>query len=114
MKTFYRGLRAYRQDGPFSDGIEFIYCDASGQKQGVGQPIVISETQQGARVTPTFSLPDDQVQELFNQLWSLGFRPKDGTGNSGHIEALNHHLQDMRKLVFDDRETITVNREADK
>jgi len=51
-------------------------------------------------VKPTFSLSDRKAQELFNELWNLGFRPVDGTGNGGHLEALKYHLEDMRKLVF--------------
>lgn len=49
---------------------------------------------------PTFRLEQPAAQLLFNHLWRCGFRPKDGTGNSGHVEAMRYHLEDMRKLVF--------------
>lgn len=45
-------------------------------------------------------LTPDVMQDIFNQLWKIGLRPKDGTGNSGHIAALQYHLEDMRNLVF--------------
>jgi hypothetical protein len=51
-------------------------------------------------VAPCAILSEEALQELFNQLWKEGFRPKDGTGNSGHLEAINRHLEDMRTLVF--------------
>ncbi len=57
---------------------------------------------------PTFrfsSSSDDRgsLQSLFNQLWNIGLRPKDGTGNSGHVESIRYHLEDMRKLVFKEK-----------
>jgi len=51
-------------------------------------------------ITPAFTLTEEETQGLFNYLWHLGFRPEDGTGNSGHIAAIKYHLEDMRKLVF--------------
>lgn len=27
------------------------------------------------------------------------YRPKDGTGNAGHLEAVKYHLEDMRQLA---------------
>lgn len=52
---------------------------------------------------PTFRLTHSAAQHLFEQLWEMGCRPKDGTGNGGHIEAMKYHLEDMRKLVFKDQ-----------
>lgn len=40
------------------------------------------------------------LQNLFNDLWREGFRPADGTGNAGHLEAIQGHLDDMRKIAF--------------
>lgn len=54
----------------------------------------------GAPLNRSFSMEPTAVQELFNQLWTLGYRPKDGTGNAGHLAAVQYHLEDMRKLVF--------------
>lgn len=62
--------------------------------------IEFSEVQLGFQIRPFISLHHDTMQSIFNQLWKLGFRPKDGTGNSGHMEAQKAHLEDMRKLVF--------------
>lgn len=62
--------------------------------------LTIEEVAAGAYVKPSFTLDSHAVQELFDQLWVQGYRPKDGTGNGGHIAALKYHLEDMRKLVF--------------
>lgn len=41
------------------------------------------------------------VQVLVDQLYSLGFRPTEAMGSAGQLDAVNAHLQDMRKLVFE-------------
>lgn len=51
---------------------------------------------------PTFRLTQPAAQLMFEHLWRLGFRSKDGTGNAGHVDAIKYHLEDMRKLVFKD------------
>lgn len=66
--------------------------------------IVMEKRDPGMYVDPFITMSGEEMQSLFNTLWSQGFRPKDGTGNSGHIEAMKYHLEDMRKLVFKDSE----------
>lgn len=63
--------------------------------------MVLKVIQPGEVIEPVMTLAKSEIQSLFNELWSLGFRPVDGTGNGGHIQALERHLQDMRKLVFE-------------
>lgn len=55
---------------------------------------------EGFVVQPAAVFEKQDMQNLFNKLWELGFRPKDGAGNSGHVAAIQYHLEDMRKLVF--------------
>lgn len=65
------------------------------------KPVTVEVTQDGLSVKePFLVLAPDEMQNFFNQLWLHGFRPKDGTGNGGHIEALKYHLEDLRRLVF--------------
>ena len=40
------------------------------------------------------------AQSLFDALWQAGFRPNNGESSQAHVNAMNAHLQDMRKLVF--------------
>lgn len=69
---------------------------------GFVRPLIIDavEHSSGLSGEPAFRLSEATCQNLFDQLWRDGFRPKDGTGNSGHVEALKYHLEDMRKLAF--------------
>lgn len=83
-------------------GINLAYFECRDGKYFQAEPLTIREVPdaQGKAMQAFTTLPKDMVQELFNDLWHMGFRPKDGTGNSGHVEALKYHLEDMRKLVF--------------
>lgn len=49
----------------------------------------------------TVQLAYDEAQQLINELWRIGMRPKDGSASLAHVDAMQAHLQDMRKLVFD-------------
>jgi len=100
-------LWAARQ--PWERSVDFVILDnpipLNGGESFIGTRAVVKvltfeQMQDGEFVKPTFSLSDRKAQELFNELWNLGFRPVDGTGNGGHLEALKYHLEDMRKLVF--------------
>ncbi len=90
----------------FSDSQSFLLEENAWRGPGDLTPrrivtnLTIEEVTAGEYVKPSFTLPPESVQELFNQLWQQGYRPKDGTGNGGHVEALKYHLEDMRKLVF--------------
>jgi hypothetical protein len=48
------------------------------------------------------SLTRDDAQQLMNELWRHGLRPRDGAGSLAHVEATRAHLDDMRRLVFKD------------
>lgn len=64
--------------------------------------IEFTRLEPGLYMAPTTEMRSEELQSLFNELWRAGFRPNDGTGNSGHVEALKYHLEDMRKLVFNE------------
>ena len=50
---------------------------------------------------PTFILDNKAAQELMDDLWSCGLRPTEGTGSAGAMAAVQEHLADLRRLVFD-------------
>lgn len=50
------------------------------------------------RLSPSVD-PDAALQDLMDQLWALGVRPKD-IGTPGHLAATKEHLADMRALAF--------------
>jgi hypothetical protein len=86
----------------FSDSQGFLLEEATfpGSPRNVGVSVTIQTVERSMVINPTFTLQQYAVQELFDQLWAQGYRPKDGTGNGGHVEALKYHLEDIRKLVF--------------
>jgi hypothetical protein len=91
-------MKVYQE--PWSDGISFGFFVDSGKALAFAEPLVFTDHAPGSVPAECGRLSNDQTQSLFNQLWKLGYRPKDGTGNSGHIEAIKYHLEDMRKIAF--------------
>ncbi len=49
---------------------------------------------------PTLTLSLESAQRLMDELWRCGVRPTE-EGTAGQVAAMQAHLQDMRKLVFD-------------
>jgi hypothetical protein len=47
-----------------------------------------------------FRLERDHAQTLMDDLYRAGLRPADARATQGQIEAVQYHLEDMRKLVF--------------
>jgi len=91
-------------DDNYEFGMMFPVPGVFPRKYMIATGIEVEELEDSERYTvpwkPFMKLNKKTVQDLFNQMWSAGFRPKDGTGNSGHVEAMKYHLEDMRKLVF--------------
>lgn len=52
---------------------------------------------------PTLTLSDEDVQQWMDEMWRAGYRPTNGTGSAGALEATQKHLEDMRTLVFERR-----------
>lgn len=42
----------------------------------------------------------DDAQQVINELWRCGMRPRDGAGSLAHVDAQTAHLEDLRRLVF--------------
>lgn len=49
---------------------------------------------------PALSFSMQTTQRLFDELYLLGFRPNNGQSSIAHVDALNKHLNDMRKIAF--------------
>ena len=54
----------------------------------------------GVSVRPTADLTHDDAQLLMDGLWDCGLRPVGAAGSAGQLEAVDRHLQDMRRIVF--------------
>lgn len=47
---------------------------------------------------PTISIPDYEIQELFDRLWNIGLRPSKMADNAGEVKAMKEHIGDLRKM----------------
>ena len=50
---------------------------------------------------PLLFLKEDQAQQLIDALWTGGLRPTEGHGSAGQVAAVEKHLEDMQKIVFE-------------
>jgi hypothetical protein len=76
------------------------YPDPLAERQVVTS-MTIETVKPGELLKPSFNMHNAQVHELFDQLRKQGYRPKVGTGNGGHLDAIKYHLEDMRNPVFE-------------
>jgi len=63
------------------------------------EPVFIND-KEGYSYPPSFTLHPHHAKQLMDDLWSAGFRPSQEEANKGHLQAVEHHLRDMRRLVF--------------
>jgi len=70
-------------------------------KTGVGTRVEMEEIEEGALLPPdpTFSLSQEAVQRLAQDLWDRGIRPKQMDGSQGEIRALRAHLDDIKAVM---------------
>jgi len=47
---------------------------------------------------PTFRLRRDQVQELVDRLWNLGYRPSEGAGSVGALAQAEDHIKSLKRV----------------
>lgn len=62
----------------------------------------------GSRPPPTAFLDLNAAQVLMDDLWSAGIRPTEGGGSAGSMSAVQEHLKDLRRMLFDDKRTQMV------
>ncbi len=60
------------------------------------------EPNEAADDEPFLSITRESAQSLMDALWSCGLRPSEGQGSAGQLAAVKDHLNDMRRLVFDE------------
>jgi hypothetical protein len=63
---------------------------------------------EGTSPAPSFSLNQTDAQRLMDELYAAGVRPTEAAGSVGQLGAVQAHLQDMRKLVFEGMERKAV------
>lgn len=85
-------IRAQR--GPWYHGVELRVTEQGSVGRIVFEPIAPNYV-----LPVTTHIDDAAAQVLMDDLWASGFRPTEGTGSAGSLQATQAHLKDMRKLV---------------
>lgn len=60
--------------------------------------VTMNSVEPGRRAD-TFTLPEGACQQLADDLWDAGFRPRGAAGSAGQLDAVQAHLGDMRTLA---------------
>ena len=85
---------------PWAEDYEIRYGREEGQNWSIMTQALYQTVPRGAIVPAAFTISPHAAQELMNQLWQYGIRPTDNSGSTGHLKALEDHLEDLRRLVF--------------
>ena len=87
-------------DDPMWDGYSvYVICD--NKKRHVTKiEMTIEDRTPNAYTSPAMVLEPNEAQQIMNELWKVGLRPKDGEGSSAQINSMKEHLADMRKIAF--------------
>jgi hypothetical protein len=59
-----------------------------------------SSEDSGMVMEPFLKLEPEEAQILIDALYDAGLRPVGANGSQGQLAAVQYHLEDMRKLVF--------------
>ena len=69
------------------------------EKQIIVDDFTFKEVDPACYIANLPVIPDQMAQQLMDQLWSCGVRPSGELDSIGHKDALQSHLNDMRRIV---------------
>lgn len=92
-------LQIRAQSAPWLRAVQLLIR----QGEATAEPIVMKQRDPNLMLEPSLSLEPEAAQTLMDDLWNCGIRPTEGTGSAGALAATQRHLEDMRKLVFNER-----------
>ena len=90
-------------------GMKVWLYEDNGSSLIVAEPVnlVMREVELTREIEPTFTFNKQKghefLQSLVNALVEVGFKPDEIKAHNKEIEAIKNHLEDMRKLVFNDK-----------
>ena len=93
QKTFIRAMAT-----PWRQGVGIYIGDREGKTKV--KDIVLEHAEEGCEMQPSWNLEMSNAQTLMDDLWHAGVRPTEGAGSAGAMRAVENHLGDLRKLVF--------------
>lgn len=86
---------AFRLNG----NIELRIGREAGDGHDIVRPLQMERIAAGEYVAPAVTLAPDEAQQLMDELWRCGIRPTEGRGSAGQLEAVQRHLEDMRRIA---------------
>lgn len=85
----------------WNDTIAFLIVEFRNDGRAAAKPIVFEKIDDLEYREPTFELQTEVAQKLMDELWRCGLRPTEGTGSAGALAAVERHLKDLQRLVFE-------------
>lgn len=80
----------------------YIRWDDDGRKRAFVHELKVVDVEKDGQWPIAFSLESYVASQLFEELWRLGFRPKNGESSLAHVDAMRAHISDLRRIVFKD------------
>lgn len=97
-------IRAFKSFSRGRGKIQLWIGASDGKTIYDSEPVVITQVKPEDIYTrdtvPSLELDAAEAQILMDNLWDCGLRPSEGTGSAGALSAVQKHLDDMRKIVF--------------
>lgn len=97
------GFKFFVRREAWSDRLNITaILESSNGRRVIMKPAVcwgLGDKDEGKMIEPVMTLERHEGQRLMDELWQAGLRPSEGSGSAGAFAAVQHHLDDMRKIV---------------
>jgi len=91
------------RDNPFSWGLGIYWAWDRGDVVSVARSVTFEDVPKGKATIdmerPPLALDTNHAQDLMDELWKYGVRPRE-LGAAGGFASQSKHLTDMRKIAF--------------
>ena len=97
-------MKFYAQRTPFIGHVTLtVAAEGANGRLGLMQEPTFTDHPEYEVTRPAMTLTNTEAQQLMDSLWDVGLRPSEGSGSAGAMLAVQEHLKDMRRLVFDNQ-----------
>lgn len=77
----------------------YTYIDQSIRKRVVAEPLTIKEVPAGDIIEPTFSLNEEDVHALMDNMWIAGIRPSKRIIEPQNTDHMNNEISWLRDVA---------------
>jgi len=86
---------------------KWALCPTEAKEEGEPYAMTFVKAAEGEPSPPAFMVDDINTQFLMDELWRMGCRPSNQNSSAGQVEAMQTHIDDLRRLGFTllDRQT---------